>query len=265
VYERCGDLDAALAYRTKDGVSSVSVAYAAEEITAIVLGRASAITTGFASAVEAAGWRWEETPDLLTIAARPLPARAVILVPIAAFTTTAYAMIRHLTSSLALPVVAFSAEYQPEMVNSILQAGADDFLPLPVTVEEMVARLAAVIRVHFGARDDLARSDYRLDEGAHLLTISGGPPIHLSVGEYRLFRMLFAARNRPVARERLATIPLPHTDLDGQNALDATVSRLRHKVGADRIVTIRGTGYQLIDSPHLPPNVSYLHAARGAR
>jgi DNA-binding response OmpR family regulator len=76
--------------------------------------------------------------------------------------------------------------------------------------------------------------------------------------------MLFAARNRPVARERLAAIPLPHIDLDGQNALDATVSRLRRKIGADRIITIRGTGYQLVDSQQLPPNLSYLHDTLGA-
>jgi two-component system, OmpR family, response regulator len=134
-----------------------------------------------------------------------------------------------------------------------------------VTVEEMVARLGAVIRVRFGAQDELHRSDYRLDEAAHLVTISGGPPIRLSVSEYRLFRMLFAARNRPVARERLATIPLPHTELDGQNALDATVSRLRRKVGTDRIITIRAIGYQLVDNRQLPPNVSYMHEALGAR
>jgi DNA-binding response OmpR family regulator len=243
----------------------VSVAYVAEEITVIVLGRTSAITTGFASAIEAAGWRWEEIPDLPALLARPLPTRAVIIVPIPTFTTTAYAMIRHLTSDRALPVVAFSAEYRPEVVNSILRAGADDFLPLPVTVEEMVARLGAVMRVHFGAHDELHRSDYRLDEAAHLVTIGGGPPVRLSVGEYRLFRMLFAARNRPVARERLATIPLPHTDLDGQNALDATVSRLRRKVGTDRVITIRGIGYQLVDGQQLLPNVSYMYDSLIAR
>ena len=93
---------------------------------------------------------------------------------------------------------------------------------------------------------------------------AAAPPVRLSVGEYRLFRMLFAARNRPVARERLAAIPLPHTDLDGQNALDATVSRLRRKIGADRIITIRGIGYQLVDSQQLPPNLSYLHDTLGA-
>jgi DNA-binding response OmpR family regulator len=238
-------------------------AYAAEEITVIVLGRTSAITTGFASAVEAAGWRWQEIPDLPTLFARPISTRAVIIVPIPARTATAYATIQHLTSSLALPVVAFSAECRPEVVNGILQAGADDFLSVPVTVEEMVARLAAVIRVHFGARDELHRSDYRLDEAAHLVTINGGLPIRLSVSEYRLFCMLFAARNRPVARERLATVPLPHSDHDGQNALDATMSRLRRKVGAGRISTIRGTGYQLTDNQQPPPNVSYLHDAHG--
>lgn len=250
---------------TKDGVSSVRAAYATDETMIAVVGRAAAITTGFASAIEAAGWRWEEIPDLATLATRPLPAQAVIALPLHAFTTASCAIIRHLTSSLALPLVAFSTECRAEAIDAALRAGADDFLPLPVTTEEMVARLAAVIRVRFGAREELQRSDYRLDEGTRAVTVAGGPPVRLTVGEYRLFRMLFAARNRPVARERLATVPLPHSDFNGQNALDATVSRLRRKLGGERIVTVRGIGYQLVDNRQPPSNLSYMHEALAAR
>lgn len=258
-------MDTVRTHLVGNGVIIVKTAHAPDDTWIIVVGRTSAINTGFVSAVEAEGWRWEEAPDILALFARPLPPRTVVVVPIPAFTTTSYTMIRQLTTALGLPVVVFSAVYHPEIVNATLQAGADDFLPIPVTIEEMVARLVAVIRVRFIVQDELHRSDYRMDEAAHLVTIAGGPPIRLSVSEYRLFRMLFAARNRPVARERLATIPLPHTDLDGQNALDATVSRLRRKLGADRIITIRSIGYQLVDHRQLPPNVSYMHEAVGSR
>ncbi len=240
------------------------MAYAPDKVWVMVLGEASAINRGFPSAIEAEGWQWDEAPDLQTLLTLSLPPRTVIAVPIPAeyATTTARATIRQVTSALALPVVVFSPAGAPAAIEAALQAGADDFLTLPVMIEEMVARLAAVIRVHFGAQDDLFRSDYRLDEVARLISIVGGAPIRLSVSEYRLFRRLFAARNRPVARERLAAIPLLHADLDGQNALDAIISRLRCKVGADRILTIRGVGYQLMDSRQTPPNLSYLHAAR---
>jgi len=242
----------------------VRMAYAPEETWVMVLGEARAITTGFPSAIAAEGWQWDEAPDMEALFTLPLPPRMVIVVPIAAdcFTATAYATIRRLTSARALPVVVFSPECAPAAIEMALQAGADDFLPLPVTIEEMIARLAAVIRVRFGARNEAYCSDYRLDEAAHLVSIVGAAPIRLSVSEYRLFRMLFAARNRPVARERLATIPLLHADPEGQNALDAIVSRLRRKVGAARIVTIRGIGYQLVDNRQPPPNVSYLHEQR---
>ncbi|MDQ2785049.1 MAG: response regulator transcription factor [Chloroflexota bacterium] len=240
------------------------MAYAPEETWIMALGEARAITTGFPSAIAAEGWQWDEAPDSETLFALSLPPRMVIVLPIPAgcFTATAYATIRQVTSALALPVVVFSPECAPSAIEMALQAGADDFLPLPVTIEEMIARLAAVIRVRFGVQDEAHHSDYRLDEAAHLVSIVGAAPIRLSVSEYRLFRMLFAARNRPVARERLATIPLLHADLDGQNALDAIVSRLRRKVGAERIVTIRGIGYQLVDNRQPPPNVSYLHEQR---
>lgn len=240
------------------------MAYAPEETWVMVLGAARAINTGFPSAIEAEGWQWDETPDIPALLALPLPPRMVIAAPFPAFTTEAYATIRKLTSALALPVVVFSPAATPGAIRTALQAGADDFLPLPVMIEEMVARLAAVIRVRFGGQDDVHRSDYWLDEAAHLVSIVGGAPIRLSVSEYRLFRMLFAVRNRPVARERLAMIPMPHAELDGQNALDATVSRLRRKIGADRIATIRGIGYQLVDNRQIPPNVSYMQDAKDA-
>lgn len=260
-----GGCDAAPVPCTQDGVSIVQTVNATEETTIVVIGRAGAITNGFASAVEAEGWRWEEAPDILALFARALPARAVIAVPIPALTATTCATIRQVTNSLALPVVVFSSECQPRIVNAALQAGADEFLALPVTVEEMVARLAAVIRVHFGVPGDRQRSDYRLDVAARKVATGSGPAIHLSVWEYRLLRALLAARNRPVARERLAAIPLPQAAGDGQNALDAAVSRLRRKLGTERIVTIRGIGYQLVDERRPPDNLSYLNDARAAR
>lgn len=254
-----------LTYRVQNGAIFVRMAYAPEETWMMVIGQARAINTGFPSAIEAEGWQWDETPDPQALFTLPLPPRMVIVVPIPVFTAASYAMIRQVTSALALPVVVFSPEGAPAIIQMALQAGADDFLPLPVMVEEMVARLAAVIRVRFGAPDDHAHSDYRLDEAAHLVSIVGGAPVHLSVSEYRLFRLLFSARNRPVARERLAMIPMPHADQEGQNALDATISRLRRKVGAERIITIRGIGYQLVDKRRMPANISYLCEALGAR
>lgn len=243
----------------------VRMAYVPDETWVMVLGEARAITTGFPSAIGAEGWQWDETADLESLLARPLPPRMVIVVPIPKLTTAAYTMIHQLTSALSLPVVVFSPACAPTAIQMALQAGADDFLTLPVMIEEMVARLAAVIRVRFGVQDDLFHSEYRLDETTHRVSIGGGTPIRMSVSEYRLFRMLFTTRNRPVARERLATIPLLHADLDGQNALDAIVSRLRRKVGADRIITIRGIGYQLVDTRQTPSNISSIHAAVSAK
>ncbi len=51
----------------------------------------------------------------------------------------------------------------------------------------------------------------------------------------------------------------------GEDVLDATVSRLRRKLGAGRIVTIRGVGYRLVDDRRPPDNLPFLHDARIAR
>src|SRR6476469_4159754 len=111
---------AVITYRVENGVTSVKTAYAPDDTWIMVVGRTSAINTGFVSAVEAEGWRWEEAPDVLALFAQPLPLRTVVVVPIPAFTTTSYAMIRQLTTALGLPVVVFSAEYHPEIVNATL-------------------------------------------------------------------------------------------------------------------------------------------------
>jgi DNA-binding response OmpR family regulator len=231
-------------------VDMVHTAETPDDTWIVVIGRTSGINTGFVSAVEAAGWRWREVPDTDALVETTVPQRAVIALRALAFTVATYTTVRHLAGTLGLPVVVFSHERESSLIRATLQGGADDFIPIPVTIEEMIARLGAVVRVRFAEPDALHASDYRLDESSQAVSIVGGPAVRLSLSEYRLFRALFAARNRPVPRERLLTLPLVHAESDGQNALDATVSRLRRKVGMERVITIRGTGYQLLDTRH---------------
>jgi two-component system OmpR family response regulator len=242
----------------------VQAAYAPDETWIVVVGRTDGINTGFASAVEVEGWSWREAPDVGALLAEPMHPRTVIALRVLAFTVAAYTTVRHLACTLGLPVVVFSHERHSSVIRATLQAGADDFIPIPITVEEMIARLGAVIRVRCGAHGALLLSDYRLNESLQTVSIADGPTVRLTLSEYRLFRTLFAARNRPVSRERLLALPLSHVESDGQNALDATVSRLRRKLGAERVITIRGTGYQLMDTRHPVLDVvpEKTHAAR---
>lgn len=243
----------------------VQTAYAPDDTWIVVIGRTGGINTGFVSAVEAEGWRWREVPDAAALLEAPIHPRTVIALRVLAFTVAAYTTVRHLACTLGLPVVVFSHDQHISVIRATLQAGADDFIPIPVTIEEMIARLGAVIRVRFGAHDALLFSDYRLDESSQTVSIVDGPTVRLSLSEYRLFRALFAARNRPVPRERLLALPLAHAESDGQNALDATVSRLRRKLGAERVITIRGTGYQLMDTRHPTPAIPSEQMMRVAR
>ncbi len=230
--------------------------HATGDIEIVVVGRAATVTTGFDSAIAAEGWRWAEVPDVLSLFARSRSANTVIALPIIPFVPSAYAAIYQLTVSPSLPVIVFGIEQRSDVVHAVLQAGADDYVPLPVTIEEMIARFSAVIRVHFGARDSLDRSDYRLDDGKHAVAVCGGPVIRLSVGEYQLFRMLLVARNRLVARERLALIPLPYLPGDGPDVLGATMNRLQQKLEDGRLVTIREIGYRLVDYGQAPKDLS---------
>jgi DNA-binding response OmpR family regulator len=235
-------------------VKVVQVAFQAEETWIVAVGITSGINTGFVSAIEAQGWRWREVPDTETLLHSPLPRRSVVALRLATFTMASYTVMRQLSRVVGVPVVVFGAAGDIRIVRATLRAGAEDFIAIPVTVEEMVARLAAVIRVRFDALDALRFSDYSQDESLQTVALVGGPTVRLSLSEFRVFRALFAARNRPISRARLLALPLVHAESDRQNALDATVSRLRRKLGADRVLTIRGTGYQLVDTCRPAPD-----------
>ncbi len=124
-----------------------------------------------------------------------------------------------------------------------INAGADDYLPKPFEMDELLARLRAVIRRSAGhAAPVLVSGPLRLDTRQMQLT-AHDQPVTLSPMEYRLIAYLMHHAGRVVPATELSDHLYDIGNDRDTNAVEVTVARLRKKLGADAIETRRGFGY----------------------
>jgi len=215
-----------------------------EEVCIYLIGDPRAINTGFASAVAAEGWHLTESPSLTALLAQPLPYFTIVLLPVQTMTTYIESAIRQLAGTLALPVVVFCPDAHTVELRSAINAGAEDFIVTPTTIEEAIARLGAVIRVRCSS---VLASDYVLESATCMVTVGNDAPVRLMPSEYQILRLLLHARNQSVPRARLRAILTLYEPSEDEDALITLIGRLQRKVGPGRLVAVRGVGYLLRD------------------
>jgi len=144
-----------------------------------------------------------------------------------------------------MPVIILTARDRWSDKVAGMDAGADDYVAKPFHMEEVLARVRALLRRATGhAKNEIEVGPLRLDSRTSRVTVDG-TPIKLTSHEYRLLSYLMHHNDRVVSRTELIE-HLYDQDFDrDSNTIEVFVGRLRKKVPADMIETIRGLGYRL--------------------
>jgi len=150
-------------------------------------------------------------------------------------------------SGRTMPVVILTARNQWEERVEAIEAGADDYLVKPFRMEEMVARLRAVIRRANGhAAATVQFNGFVLDMRRMQLS-RDGLPIDLTPQEYKVLCYLALHRGSVVSQLRL-TEHIYNQDFErNSNSIEVLVGRLRRRLGDGVITTKRGFGYLIED------------------
>jgi two-component system, OmpR family, response regulator len=126
-----------------------------------------------------------------------------------------------------------------------IESGADDYLAKPFHMEELVARVKALVRRSAGiAKPVLERGKLKLDMRASVASLNG---VKLDLGplEFRLLSHLLLNSGKAVSQSELSETLYGPSGEPGSNAIESLVRRLRKKIGDDLISTKRGFGYTI--------------------
>ena len=147
---------------------------------------------------------------------------------------------------LETPVLILTARDSWQERVDGLRAGADDYLGKPFKIEELLARLEAILRRRFGRADNSLRlDDIELDIDTRTVTMADGKSTRLTAIEFRLLRYLMLNPGKILSKTELSEHVYEEEQIKDSNVIEVYVNRLRSILGKERITTHRGQGYRL--------------------
>jgi two-component system OmpR family response regulator/two-component system response regulator QseB len=146
-------------------------------------------------------------------------------------------------AGILLPVLVLTArDAVPDRIRG-LDGGADDYVVKPVDLDELAARLRALVRRAHGQPQELLQvQDVQLDPAGRTVQ-RGGQPVALSQREFDLLQALMLAAGRVLSREQLEQQLYSWGNEVDSNAVEVHIHHLRKKLGPQLIQTVRGVGY----------------------
>lgn len=143
-----------------------------------------------------------------------------------------------------LPVIVASARDQISDRIAGLQAGADDYLVKPFDLDELMARVRAVVRRADGNANPVMHiGKFEINRFAHWLRMDG-KLIDFTAKEWAVIEKLVARPDSIVTRDALETTLYNFDDEISSNTVEVYISRIRKKIGKESIETVRGLGYR---------------------
>lgn len=163
--------------------------------------------------------------------------------------------IRGMEKTLPILILTARGRWQDKVEG--LEAGADDYLAKPFQMEELLARLKALLRRSTGVASSLLHcGPISLDMNTQKAFLHD-EAVELTAFEYRMLEYLMKQRGRIVSKSELSDYLYPHDEDRDSNVLEVLVGRLRRKLDPDGnlvpIETLRGRGYRFtLQGNHVP-------------
>lgn len=145
--------------------------------------------------------------------------------------------------STDLPIIMLTARGEVEDRVRGLKGGADDYIPKPFVIEELLARMEAIFRRR-GILDRVSFHEITMDNNTREVTV-GGKPVQLSKTEFELLFALLTNAGIVMSKERLLEKVWGNEEWGNPNVVEVYINYLRKKLGqsGERIKTVRGSGY----------------------
>jgi DNA-binding response OmpR family regulator len=145
----------------------------------------------------------------------------------------------------SLPVLILTAQNAIEDRVTGLDAGADDYLTKPFDLDELYARIRALLRRSHGrAEGSILYGDMAINPAAHQVSLNG-EKVSISRREFAVLLDLMENRGRVLSRSRLEQGLYSCGDEVESNAVEVHIHHLRKKLGTSLIKTVRGVGYMI--------------------
>lgn len=150
-----------------------------------------------------------------------------------------------------VPVIVLTSRDQwYERVDGF-KSGADDYLGKPFHIEELIARIGALIsRKHGNVSNYIRSASLRLDEDGQQVVLADDTTYSLTGTEFRLLRYMMLNGGKVLSKSNLSEHVYDHASERDSNLIEVYIRRLREKIGNKMILTKRGQGYVFNDPKH---------------
>lgn len=146
------------------------------------------------------------------------------------------------------PILLLTARDTPQQKVEGLDAGADDYLVKPFDLDELMARVRALVRRSSGRAETLLRCGTIALNPAATLVHKNEIPVPMTAKEFRILKLLMERSGKFVSKSDLEYALYSADDAAESNTVEVTIYNLRKKLGSDTIQTVRGVGYRMNDA-----------------